>query len=1331
MNACLSRGKGPLRLLLACICFAPAFAPTAAFAAASDCVEDDPVAGRFICFNREPLGMRVTRCENAPSSVQNQKAWCEAGSGVFNNPDCPGFVPENEENVEERSLAFLEKLTSSECAIVGDSGWNTPVDATSFCNSGIGAVYQEGYLVRDSRHIFGDCTDATVGFNGGSVDIRWYRSQSLACPFGSSPRSVFRNGTFVTACTIPVEPCWPCILSTAIGNPVSAAVGTKLEVATDYRNASGLEFARFYQSWAFPDPVSETPNGHTQGQLGATWRSNFDKRVIPVGNAPGIYALTSPERGTQYFNAQGLEIFNYGGGKASLVTLPGGGYVYQGLEFVETYRADGRLQSIARPSGETLTLSYSDGTNGPGGGNFVDALGNPTVTPFTPFATANVQVLPANLLLRVTDSYGNSLSFDYSAPGKLVVMTDPSGGRTLYTYDRNSGANDNLGSTTYPDGTDRSYRYTEQANLPSNIGPQAFPRALTSIVDENGMLYGTFKYDAGGRVFSEEHAGAERYQFVRGANTTTVTDPLGAVRTYTFQVVDGITRMTANSLTGGSGFGTGIKSQSYDAVGNLLSQVDFNNNQTCYAYDTARNLETARVEGLASTVACGSVTGAGAAVPAGARKITTEWDPRWRQKTRIAEPRRITVSSYNGASGSCAPAGAIIPDGSPNGRPIGVLCSRTVRSTTDADGSQGFGATPEGRPRAWIYTYDAHGHVLSIDGPRTDVSDVTLYAYYADNDPDPGKRGNPSLITNSLGHTTQILSYNAHGQPLTIVDPNGLITNLNYDLRRRLTSRNVGGEITTYGYDAVGQLVRVTLPNDSFLSYAYDAAHRLTGITDSMGNSIAYTLDAMGNRIQEQVFDQGGALAQTRSRVYDALNRLAQDIGAQSQTTQYAHDNQGNVTGVTDPLSHVTSNAYDALNRLVQVTDPENGVTRYAYNAIDQLVTVSDPRSLTTSYSYDGLSNLNSQASPDTGTTLNSYDSAGNLLSQIDAKNQITTYAYDALNRVTSISFADGSKQSYGYDQGANGLGRLTFFAETNPLVQITIVHDYAYDPHGRVVVENRTINGVNYAFGYSYDAAGRLSGMTYPSGRTVGYGFDAVGRISQVSTTAPPNSGGATQVVASNILYQPFGGVKSYLLGNGQTYSRVYDLDGRIATYGVGSQGASLGYDPAGRIVTFADAASGNSNAYGYDSMDRLTSAVTPAASYAYAYDLVGNRTSKTVGSATDSYTYFSSSNQIASISGTTSRSFAFDANGSTLADGNNQYSYDARGRMASATGATGTAFYQVNALGQRVRKTTVTDDRVFLYDLRGHLIAETSPTGGLKREYIYLNDIPLAVFQ
>ena len=120
-----------------------------------------------------------------------------------------------------------------------------------------------------------------------------------------------------------------------------------------------------------------------------------------MGNTgSGINALTFPDGQIQYFDTLGAEIFNYSGARASLVTLPGGGYVYQGPDVVETYRADGRLQSITRMSGETLTLTYSGGAFG---GVFVRRDGTPTAEALTP-----------NLLLRVTDSYGNALSFDYS-----------------------------------------------------------------------------------------------------------------------------------------------------------------------------------------------------------------------------------------------------------------------------------------------------------------------------------------------------------------------------------------------------------------------------------------------------------------------------------------------------------------------------------------------------------------------------------------------------------------------------------------------------------------------------------------------------------------------------------------------------------------------------------------------------------------------------------------------------------------------------------------------------------------------------------------------------
>jgi YD repeat-containing protein len=186
------------------------------------------------------------------------------------------------------------------------------------------------------------------------------------------------------------------------------------------------------------------------------------------------------------------------------------------------------------------------------------------------------------------------------------------------------------------------------------------------------------------------------------------------------------------------------------------------------------------------------------------------------------------------------------------------------------------------------------------------------------------------------------------------------------------------------------------------------------------------------------------------------------------------------------------------------------------------------------------------------------------------------------------------------------------------------------------------------------------------------------------------------------------------------------------VASYSLAAQTFALGYDAASRIAFVADLGTpANSNTYSYDTLDRLTQAVAPCTPYAYSYDVVGNRLTKTVGVATDSYAYSATSNRIASIAPATGplRNFVFDANGSTTSDAINQYSYDARGRLVQAVSTIGASAYQVNALGQRVRKANALGDSVYHYDTQGRLIAETDPAGALKREVIYLGDIPVAV--
>lgn len=791
------------------------------------------------------------------------------------------------------------------------------------------------------------------------------------------------------------------------GNPINPATGNKFLSETDYQSGGSnpLIFSRFYNSLQTKPYYSVV-----QHVVGHSWTHNFQSR-IEVSSYSGLHTayVRRPDGKILPFTLVSSAPTGYGTftplGFSSdrLERIDGPDFIWKYItengDVTETYERFGSLISVANRNGYTQQLSYEYGR-----------------------------------LSTVTDTFGRKLQFTYDNFGKLTSLLDPAGNTFQFIYD----STNNLSTVINPDSTVRTYHYENTS----------FVHALTGLTDERNVRYATWAYDTLGRATSSTHpAGVDQTTINYGANTATVTDSLSTARSYNFGITLGVAKNSGLTQPTASGSGTVSDGRTFDANGNVATTIDFNGNRTNYTYDLSRNLETSRTEGLT----------AGGSATAATRRISKQWHANFRLPTMVAEPLRKTTYVYNGDSGaSCGlkdDGVTLVP---------GVLCSMTVQATSDANGYAAFGATATGPSRIWTYTYNSNGSVLTINGPRTDLADITTYTYFANNAACTGAsalgcRGQISSVTNALGHVTNITEYNAHGQPLTITDPNGLVTTLGYDARLRLTSRSAGNEITSYLYDGIGQLTKVTLPDTSYLDYTYDPARRLTQITDNLGNKIVYTLDSASNRTQEQIFDSGNALTQIRSRVYNGLNRLTQEIGAAGQTTAYTYDNQGNVTGIDGPLAgavDVSTNAYDALNRLVQMTNPLSGVATYSYNGTDQISSITDPRNLVTSYSYDGLNNLNQQVSPDTGTTVNTYDPTGNQLTRTDAKGQTTTYTYDALNRVTSITYAGGAIHTYVYDQGTNGLGRLTQITEPSSVTQ------YSYDLQGRLLTETRVISG-------------------------------------------------------------------------------------------------------------------------------------------------------------------------------------------------------------------------------------------------------------------------------
>ncbi|HEX7633978.1 MAG TPA: hypothetical protein VF427_01705 [Noviherbaspirillum sp.] len=591
--------------------------------------------------------------------------------------------------------------------------------------------------------------------------------------------------------------------------------GVKIQPELDYLSADGLLEYRRTYSSA--------------GLPKPGWTHSYQDRIDFDGT---VARVTRASAAHLYFKADGSNFIPIQPTTAKL-SISGGNFILQTEDDrTETYSASGELQRITFRDGKTIDITRA--------------------------------FMGGNLIVTVTDLYGRQIVAQYKPAEwlnfspqtaedlSLQTVQLPDGSTINYSNSKTAGI---LETVRYPDGAVRSYQY----------GSDIAALKLIGIIDENGINYASFKYSSGysgGAGWLDtvtQHAGTvERYEISdvggrasTGAGTVTVTDPRGTASTHLYALINGISRLVSTTRNYGAS-----SSMTYDSNGNVASRTDFKGNLTRYSYDQARNLETSRTEGLTSAGAATSAT----------RTIDTTWHPAFNLPTRIVE---------KDATGTAVRQTDIAYDDKGN---------KTSQSVKDL-------ATNATRTTTWTYTYSSTvpGHVerMVIDGPRNDVQDITIIDYWpADaacdgNGPgqDKGCRGQIKTITDALGNVTRYTAYDANSRPLSIVDSNGLVTNLTYSLRGRLTSKTVGSETTAYDYDGVGQLKKVTLPDGSTIGYTYDDAHRLTDVADSLGNSIHYTLDVMGNRIKEEVKDPAGALTRRITRVYDALNRLQQITG--------------------------------------------------------------------------------------------------------------------------------------------------------------------------------------------------------------------------------------------------------------------------------------------------------------------------------------------------------------------------------------------------------------------------------------------------------------------
>ena len=798
----------------------------------------------------------------------------------------------------------------------------------------------------------------------------------------------------------------------------------------------------------------------------------------------------------------------------------------------------------------------------------------------------------SNAVTAVTDSYNRSLDFTYQS-GLLQTVSTPDGLTLTFGFTP-EGTGNLLTSVSYSTSptTSQTYLY-EDTSLPT---------ALTGIVDEDGNRFATWTYDSFGRALTS--------QLGNGANLTTVvyndsdgsrtvTNAFGVVDTYTFATLQGIPKVTQISRAATSTTAAASETFTYDSNGYQASATDWNGNQTTYVND-----------------AHGDPTTINEAVGTSATRTTTiVYDSTWVHLPDSVTTAGLTTSfTYDGS---------------------GEVLTKTLTDTTT-------GTTPystNGQARTWTNTWSN----FLLASAQTPNGDTTKFGYDGS--------GALTSVTDALGHVTNITAHTGGGLPETIVDPNNVTTTLAYDPRLRLTSSTVSGSGGTYktswAYDAAGNLITTTLPDNSYLTNAYDAAHRLIQVTDALGNYTSYTLDALGDRTQTSITGSGGTVTWKDSGTFDALGRLLVDTAGAGQTTTRTFDPNGNVLTVTDGLGHTTTNTYDALNRLSATTDANGGTTTPAYDTHDRVVSVTDANGNATSYVRDGFGDVIQQTSPDSGVTVFHYDGDANLTSKTDARGVVTNQTFDKLDRPLTTTYpADTAENvAYTYDQtGAGfafGIGRLT--SVTDAAGSLT----RQYEERGNLANETRVNGTTTLSTSYTYDGASRIASMTYPDGTLVTYKRDAAGYIGSVSAQLP---GASAATTIATMTHLPFGPMNAVTYGNGVAESWTYDDDYRAtkitdALSGTGLQNLTYAYDKANNVTGIADAVNpANSQTLGYDVIDRLISAASGTGGYgsfAWTYDKVGNRLTQLQGSTTTTYGYTTGTNRLATITtGTTAGS-------------------------------------------------------------------------------------------
>lgn len=672
---------------------------------------------------------------------------------------------------------------------------------------------------------------------------------------------------------------------------------------------------------------------------------------------------------------------------------------------------------------------------------------------------------------------------------------------------------------------------------------------------------------------------------------TRITDPFGRYinLAYTNNRVSTVTDSTGRSL-----------SYTYDTGGNLTRYTDPEGKWDDYVYDTQHRITETKDH-------------------SGRTVVKNFYDSRHRVVSQQNQGLVDRVYEYRYAPGitrETDPAGGVMQHlFDDRSRSIGKINPLGQRHVIGYDGRDHEVLKVTALGRTSTAVYDAYDNLVSTTDP---TGAITTYGY------DPQHR--LTSHTDPLNRVTTF-TYNATHQVTTATNAVLETTTNAYNATTGFltTVTNHVGHVTSFEYDAYGQLKKTTLPDTTVLNQSVTVRGDLEWTDDARGIRTTFTYN---NRREPLTSTTGGRQETTEyndnrmawrvtnargfavSQTFSPTGKLLTSRGPDGATESNGYDVRDNPASTSGPMGETIQMTYDLANRPETVTDPLNRVLTTVYDGDGMVGATLAPLGRNRSTTYQiapGLPRLVTQTDPLNHSITTEHDAAGQKRFITNRNNQIFEIGYDNLGRVTQTVQPGGRTTTVTHSLNVTG-GQKT---HTEPSGQSTTAQ---FDKRGRLV--SRT--GTDFATTFSYDASGNL--LTTQEGATT------------LTRTYEP-----TRDL-----------VKTYTNAEGETLAYTYDNNGNLAT---------LRY-PDGKTVTYA-----------YDSNDRMI-AVTDWSGRitSLEYDLSGRLLGIRRPNGTARRTAYDATGQLLSLA-------EVHQNGSTIAY--QGWKYDAAGRPLQRMKVPGTAAF------------------------------------------------------